>query len=237
MQFWIYFDAGDGGDGFANLLEHSDNVMTIDHNECVHASPDKELWRVDKFVNNRPKFWAPLPDLNGCFRNKVRFDQSKNELTLNYINAVNNKKYHTIVTSHEYELTHVDEHDTSDIILHDHVKVLIKSTNSKKSLENYLTKNLVEYDKKLLTVKEKAYKDSLFDYVFIDSELQNWTKVNQFCTEFGLDLDQKYHNEYLSIQNGKTHNSTLYSNTTPTYISIANGTSVSYEKIELYKSS
>ena len=29
MQIWIYFEPGAGGDGIANLLEHSNNVSTV----------------------------------------------------------------------------------------------------------------------------------------------------------------------------------------------------------------
>jgi hypothetical protein len=77
MQIWIYFDPGSGGDGFANLLERSRTITPFDQND--------RPWRIDRFVDNCPKFWAPTVDTNGCFRTGRPFNTKDNKLNQNYI--------------------------------------------------------------------------------------------------------------------------------------------------------
>ena len=54
MQYWIFFQAGVGGDGFANLLEHANNVIPVDN---------KRYWRIqtDNIIDGKRyvKFLSP----------------------------------------------------------------------------------------------------------------------------------------------------------------------------------
>ena len=83
MQFWIYFDAGAGGDGFANLLEHATNVKPWDQN--------LKVWRLSHYIDDEATFYAPTIDKNGCFRipkngkSSSEFCQNDNTLHPSYV--------------------------------------------------------------------------------------------------------------------------------------------------------
>ena len=129
MQIWIYFLPGTGGDGIANLLEHSQNVTTIDHNLCVHATPNMQFWRVDRFVDNQPKFWAPTIDQLHCFRQNQKFDKTKNYLSNSYINLINSNAT-TIITSHDCSFQNFYNSDCVDIFTKNQIKILLYSKNT-----------------------------------------------------------------------------------------------------------
>jgi hypothetical protein len=107
MQIWIFFHAGSGGDGLANLLEQACNVVSID---------GVKNWRIHRIVDGKVKFYAPYPDQRGCFRLKhlERFDHRNNCLVQGYLDAVQQKQ-HCIVTSHDVTLDYLHSSDCQDI--------------------------------------------------------------------------------------------------------------------------
>jgi hypothetical protein len=218
MQIWLFFAPGTGGDGIANLLEHSSNAVTIDHGECDHATPTQQFWRVDRFVDNRPKFWAPTPDQFGCFRIGQRFEQSTNKIRDTYAKACWSIST-TIVTSHDYSLQNLKFSDCAHTFTTDQMKIFLYSTNSIMVKKNALEKNLIPYNKFALSPKVQNLKivHKNFDHIIdIDHLVSSWTNIKSFTDLINLDLDKKSFDDFCFIKAGKVQTD-LYSNTTPEY--------------------
>lgn len=226
MQLWIFFTPGTGGDGIANLLEHSRNVTTIDHGACIHATPIQQFWRVDRFIDHRPKFWAPA-------RFGVPFNKHCDRILDSYVNIVNSGAV-TIVTSHDCTLQFLDCNNFSNAFTKHQIRVLLQSTCPTTTRKNFLEKNLIPYNKKtILTSKNKPNIDySNFDHVIdVDDLTFSWANVEKFTNLVGLDLDKQHYDNFCFINSGK-ENSLLYSDTTPRYKSVVNIDDwVSYEKL------
>lgn len=236
MQIWIYFKPGTGGDGIANLFEHSDNVTTIDHRECIHATPDRQYWRVHRFVDNRPKFWAPkfwVPDTDS-FEQGRRFDSTLNKLSDTYLNIVESS-INTIVTSHDCTLKDLNISNCREIFTKNQIKILLQSTQADTVLKNSLEKNLINYNKNSLsgsTYREMKIFSEQFDYVVnVDDLLASWDQVKSFTELIGLSLNKTFFDEFCSIKSGICLPG-LFSDTTPRYRTVVseNG-NVTYEQL------
>lgn len=231
MQIWIYFAPGTGGDGIANLLEHSTNINTIDHNTCIHATPKIQYWRVDRFVDNRPKFWTPQFDKLCCFRQNQRFNSDTNSLSQVYIDLVESN-INTIVTSHDCSLKNLHNSDCREIFTKNQIKILLQSNNRTQTIQNALEKNLICYNKNSVSeqITVPVSRDN-FDYVVdADQLMSSWHAVKTLTQSIGLDLDKKFFDEFSFIRNGQQSN--LYSATTPRYKTVVdhNGV-VTYKKL------
>jgi hypothetical protein len=236
MQIWIYFEPGTGGDGIANLFEHSNNVNTIDHRKCVHATPDRQYWRVDRFVDNRPKFWAPGPDSLHCFRQGQWFDSTLNKLSDTYLNIVESN-INTIVTSHDCTLKNLNISNCREIFTKNQIKILLQSTQTNRILKNFLEKNLINYNKNNLpnfNYRKIQIFPELFDHVVdVDDLLTSWDQVKSFTELIGLSLNKTFFDEFCSIRSA-IYSPGLFSDTTPRYRTVVseNG-NVNYEQLKI----
>jgi hypothetical protein len=197
MQIWIYFISGVGGDGFANLLEWADNVENFDSDRTF------KRWRVHHWVDGSPKFWSPNIDNHDmrCFRNEFPFKLSNNYLKRNYVKIVNSG-INTICTSHDIRFAALNQSDMQETLKQNQVRVLLTCDDYAHANHRARIKNLIKD-----TVGSNPLKDpidhSQFDYVLnIDDVQRDWSVVNQFCQQVGLDLDRKYYDEYQQIQRG-----------------------------------
>jgi hypothetical protein len=197
MQIWIYFIAGAGGDGFANLLEWSTNV------ECIDSDRTFKRWRVQHWVDGSPKFWAPDVDRDAirCFRNHKPFKLNHNYLKRNYVKMVN-AGINTVCTSHDIKFIALDSSDQQDILKRDQVRVLLTHNDYAHANHMARVKNLIKDTVGVDPLKTPLDHDQ-FDYVLnINDIQQDWSIVEQFCQQVGLDLDRKYYDEYCQIQQG-----------------------------------
>lgn len=195
MQIWIYFIAGAGGDGFANLLEFSTNVENIDSDLTF------KRWRVQHWVDNSPKFWAPDVDSIRCFRNNQPFRLNNNFLRRNYVKMIN-AGIPTICTSHDIKFKALEQSDCQDILCRNQIRVLLTHNNYATANKTARIKNLLADTVGIDPLKEPI--DHLqFDYVLnINDIQQDWSVVDKFCKQVGLVLDKKYYDEYRQIQQG-----------------------------------
>lgn len=190
MQIWIYFSAGAGGDGFANLLEHCDSVTPVDGR--LH-------WRIHRRVDGKVKFYAPTIDNSDCFRRSARFDQATNHLQQSYINLIE-QNIDTVCTSHDVGLTALLASDSLEILNKDQVRVFIPGTPN--DLELFYLKNLQPGPPNLIIPPVDL---AQFDYVLdIGRIQQDWNYVRDWCEQVGLTLSETAYREYQSILAGST---------------------------------
>jgi hypothetical protein len=198
MQIWIYFDAGAGGDSFANLIEQCEEICTLD-GVTKH-------WRIQYYVDNSAKFWAPAIDLNQCFRleRKPFLLKTSNQFTDKYLDIVLNNKS-TVCTSHDLTLQQLSQSDCLEVIELNQIKVLLENVDPVVSYRANITKNLrtesLIPDKKWIDWNI-ALDRSGFDYVLDANQVKtSWEYVNNFCQQLNLTLNKCKYQEWQLILN------------------------------------
>jgi hypothetical protein len=224
MQIWLFFQAGAGGDGFANLLERSSNVTPIDG--------VTDYWRIHRIVDNDIKFYAPTIDEFECFRRNQSFKKNINRLKKEYVDIVNHNR-NCIVTSHDISLGLLFSSDCLDILSKDQIKVLLTTECSKTDVTKYTTKNLLPTFPQLMPTT-LIYPEK-FDYVLdINLVKTSWDYVKQFCNNVNLDLDKNEYSQYCDLLSGnKTYMSGNFG--IEEWKSNINGTYITYDLIDTWQ--
>ena len=212
MIVWIFFPPGAGGDGFANLLEQSSNVIALDANKH---------WRVHRYVDHQVKFWAPT--LGNIAQRINTVDQlDDQQLAI----ADSNNEY-LVITSHDLTLkTTFLKNTLSD---QKHIKILLQPRDGYKSLNNYRLKNLIEFVHMPQThVELKTGALSNF-IVSLKSVPNYWTDIKKLTDAIGLKLDEKEFIHYKKIVTGELQYTTPGIEHYKSYIDVDNITK--YTKI------
>lgn len=200
MQIWIYFVPGAGGDGFANLLEYADNVEILDSDQ------DPKRWRVHRFVDDQPKFYANPVDNIRCFRNNRPFLTAENQLRPNYVRLVENG-IPTICTSHDVTKKNLHNSDCRDILEHKQISVFLYHDSYRNCVYQAALKNLEprlppDVGDNYYPMRIKIDYNQ-FDFVLNIAHLQSdWNVVNKFCNSVGLNLSKQRFDEYSKLQAG-----------------------------------
>lgn len=223
MQIWLFFQAGVGGDGIANLLERSNNVVPIDG--------EAEYWRIHRIVDGSVKFYAPTVDNIGCFRHNQPFDQSTNQLSIGYLDIVS-QNLNCIVTSHDTTLDLLANSHCKDILLKNQIKILLVSDKCQTVHIKAATKNLLPT---LFSAVNSVYCSENFDYVLDVDRIQgDWKYLDNFCNEIGIDLP---HAEYMQYCDLLTGNRTFMNNNfdIEEWISTIDGTHITYKLVNIWQ--
>ena len=187
MIIWVWFAAGAGGDGVANLLEHASNARTIDGNKH---------WRVHRYVDNKVKFYAP------------NLGKQKNIHRINTIDLLDDRQFEIANSETEYLIitSHVNPNLASNkISANKNKKILVTSNNW---LYNALIKNLTEFNISDLggNNPKSATAEHDFDLadvvVDIDNIMNDWEYTKKFTQDIGLNLEEKKFNYYRQIVTG-----------------------------------
>jgi len=200
MQIWIYFLPGAGGDGLANLLEYADNAEIID------SDRDPKRWRVHRFVDDQPKFYANPIDEIRCFRNNRPFLSAENQLKPNYVRLVENN-IPTICTSHDVTKKHLNASDQRDILEHNQVSVYLYHPDYRRCVYHAALKNLVSRLPPMDSDDYYPVRENIdiksFDFVLNIQEIQSsWSALDRFCDIVGLNLNIDRYQEYCKLQAG-----------------------------------
>jgi hypothetical protein len=186
MIVWIFFPAGAGGDGFANLLEQSSNVVALDQNKH---------WRVHRYVNSQAKFWAPT--LGNTEKRINTIDQLNNQ----QFAVANSDDQYLVITSHDLTLKTTFLNNT--FLDQKHIKILLKPKDSVKSWVNYKHKNLVEFNR-LPTTQPELNPLALLNFtVHLESVPTDWKDIKKLTDTIGLNLDEKDFIHYRKIVTGE----------------------------------
>jgi hypothetical protein len=223
MQIWLFFQAGAGGDGVANLLERSKNVTPLDG--------ETGYWRIHRIVDGSVKFYAPTIDKFDCFRHNKAFDQSINQLDNRYVDIVN-QDFNCVITSHDVSLNLLVNSDCQNILCKNQIKVLLTSNNTDIDAFKGATKNL------LPTVCSQTsidYCPEQFDYVLdVDLVKTDWNYVDRFCKDIGLELDHREYLQYCDLLKGSR---TFMANNfnVEEWVSTVNGTHITYKLVNTWQ--
>jgi hypothetical protein len=192
MQIWLFFQAGTGGDGIANLIERSSNITPIDG--------VTDYWRIHRVVDNDIKFYAPTIDGLDCFRHNQSFKENTNKLKKEYVDIVNQNR-NCVVTSHDVSLELLSSSDKQDIFLKNQIKVLLTSKCSTVAITKFITKNLLP--KLPQTIEPPLLYPEKFDYVLDVNRIKtDWEYVKTFCNSTRLDLCKDEYLQYCDLLAG-----------------------------------
>jgi hypothetical protein len=219
MQYWIFFIGGAGGDGFSNLLEHSNNIKPVD---------GKLLWRSKPNDLNTDKvaFFYPKIANHGSFLRNHKdpnFDLTNVELSPIYRHLVETGQ-NTIISVHPWDYNFDPKFKYWDFLEQDQHKIYLYSNNIRRFVDDFCDKNskwiptlysntsvpdsnltdayreekfnfFSKYDPPYYNTKPLDYK-TLID---IDRAWEDWDYLNNILINIGINLDRKYYEEYLDV--------------------------------------
>lgn len=205
MQFWIFFGAGVGGDGFANLLEHANNVTPADGETSwrVHHGTG---WRIHhgtaevKFYGAK---WTtdPIP-----FRNP-RANSDQVVISPEYVRLINQKQNIVLCAHTESYRSQIDTSQFKELVQKDQVKIHLYSMDTDRIRSDLIAKfpgieipNNWQNDMIKSTNQELARTDYAL-HIDIEQVWQDWEYLDSCLTGIGIDLDKVYYDKYLNIIN------------------------------------
>jgi hypothetical protein len=201
MQYWIFFEPGVGGDGFANLLEHADNVVSAD---------GEQDWRIHH-NNGAVKFYGakwttdPIP-----FR-QLNVDTASATLNPHYCDLIDQKQ-NTILCAHPNAYrSQIAQSPFKDLVQTDQIKIHLYSLDFDRVAADLVAKIPgVEINADWHSAMQKKVRGELArtDYaIHIDIEKvwTDWGYLVKCLTALGINLDQTHYEDYLNIISRK-HN-------------------------------
>ena len=203
MQYWIFFEGGVGGDGFANLLEHAKNVTPSDNELTwrIRNTPHttKVAFHQTKFAND------------GRFlRNHSHpdFNLSSVQLTPMYCDLVD-QGINTVIPAHPRLYDFDKRFSQWDFLEKDQHKILLYSTDIQRVVDDFCDKNnKSDYQKRAMLARyayscpAPYYFSPKLDYktfINIDKAWCDWGYLQDILISIGISLDRKYYEEYLDI--------------------------------------
>jgi len=210
MQYWIFFKGGVGGDGFANFLEHANNITSADNFVGWRIDPKRMTYRPSTTVF-RPPAWCT----NGwLFRGPgYLFDIDKVEPRSFYHKLVTIGK-NTVIPSHpSFYFEQIDSYKRKDIVRKDQIKIYLTTTNYDRVLKDYCEKCAVDiygnpntsewiegYRKSIVEDIESDTASGKYDYLIdIDRVWDSWDYTKNVLTELGIDMPRSVYEEYLDV--------------------------------------
>jgi hypothetical protein len=224
MQIWLFFQAGTGGDGVANLFEKSKNITPVDG--------VTDHWRIHRIVDNDIKFYAPTIDNFECFRKHQSFKESENKLKDEYVDIVN-QNLNCVITSHDVTLDLLLNSDCQDVLLKNQIKVLLTDKCSATATKKFATKNLLPMLPQ--NMPQPVLCPEKFDYILdVNLVKTDWNYVKTFCNRVNLDL---YKNEYLQYCDLLSGNKTYMSGNfgIEEWVSNVSGDQITYELVNTWQ--
>lgn len=195
MQIWIHYLPGAGGDGFCNLLEHTNEVLPLDR---------ALKWRVHRYVDDQVKFWAPTVDHDGTFRSNKSFDLSCDLLTDDYKTLVA-AGVPIVISSHLGNMSYLNSGQGPWQLHQDRISIwLYSNKRNVQCVDRAMRLNLMEYDinnyvrfRESAEISPKA--DTYVRAVCIEEIQQDKLQFFNLLDELGLTMDEQWYHEYLAI--------------------------------------
>jgi hypothetical protein len=216
MQFYIIYQHGVGGDGFANLLEHANNMHRAD------GLRDPNRWRIMKKIGNKTRFygalWTTIPP--HPFRGHPMDKDSR--LAESYLELIEKKK-NTVISTHYHYFDSIKYFPFRELIERDQVKIHLYSTDFERVILDDRIKNGRGLDKEQIVKAKNAIDEihtkhvnetilvqeiernltkfaSYYDmHIDIEQVWNSWEYLDEKLKILGIDLDKSYYDEYMRI--------------------------------------
>lgn len=198
MQYWILYEAGVGGDGFACLLEHANNVHPADGiSKWRHHYYEDSLGILKRPIRFYQAAWCTQSILP--FRVKDAYMSA--DLNPVYTDLVSSKK-NTVITAHTFLYKNeIELFKYKNIVQTDQVKIYLYSHRYQRVQDDLFKKRNTSYPSICMLERLINYnlKSGWFDvYIDIEQVWRDWKYLDRILKQLEIDLDQSHYNQYLT---------------------------------------
>lgn len=201
MQYWIFYWPGVGGDGFACLLEHANNIKPADGEIAwrIHHYNDKQD-EIDRPIRFYQAAWTtrPLP-----FRTWWKgYDISS--LNPIYVDLIHNKQ-NTVITAHFDYWQLIDKFSYKSLVETDQVKIHLYSERSQRVWHDLRIKrgtpmSLDEFAALHSSINERELSRSDYEiHIDIEQIWRNWDYMQDCMNRLRIDLSKDVYDHYLTF--------------------------------------
>ena len=194
MQYWIIYQAGVGGDGFANLLEHGSNVLPAD---------GVLEWRVHYRIQEHIKFysckWAqePKPFRQPGVRNSV--------LNPHYVEYVQSEQ-NTVIPVHYCYWDDYLQFEHKQIITSNQCKIHLYSSNPGRAFRDVFVKNRRDakpehYQGYCNEIKKELKRSQYQCHIDIEQVWRSWSYLEEKLNEIGIEIKREVYDQYMELIN------------------------------------
>lgn len=204
MQYWIFYQAGVGGDGFGNLLEHATNVLPADGFLEWRVHPYDDLSQSSDLPVRffQPK-WAqdPVP-----FRYPTLAQVT--ELNHNYVKLVAQGN-NTVVTAHyNYYYDLIDQFEYKSIVEQDQVRIHLYSDRCQRVYQDLSVKRGQPAIDQKTFEQQHQFNNQIelarsWYHIHIDIEQawRSWDYMQDCMSQLSIDLPRAAYDHYLTYIN------------------------------------
>jgi hypothetical protein len=206
MIYWLIFDGGVGGDGFANMLEHANNIEPVD---------GKIKWRHERTLSGKIRFWYPkwISPTQWFRWHKPNFEYGIEELTPVFSSLMESNA-NVVIPVHKCLFEHARKFKFQDLLLRENKKICLYSTNVDRMIEDFIDKqpphemtperieahkiSTRKFNSKILHHSPNHERANI-TYIEIDRTWYDWEYLNVHLINLGIDLPKEAYEEYLDI--------------------------------------
>ena len=193
MQYWIIYQAGVGGDGFANLLEHCAEVRPAD--DCLE-------WRRHYEINGKTKFyscaWANDPK---PFRYKDLGFSDPNPVYLKLVQ----QNEHTVIPVHYFYWTLIDQYPYKNIVTRNQILIHLYSSIPQRAFVDAHQKNKlpipdeIQRERYIDSIKKELERSDYHYHVDIERVWRDWHYLETLLSTWQITLKESIYRKYLEM--------------------------------------
>jgi hypothetical protein len=199
MIYWVIFDGGIGGDGFANMLEHANNIQPAD---------GVLKWRDEVTPSGKIRFWYPIwVEPNQWFRyHPPEFQYGIEELTKTFKTLIDDN-VNTVIPVHKSFFEESLRFKYQDIINHPSKKICLYSLNHDRVYQDFIDKqppneidiNNYKPNKTFILLPPDIIRKHKISLIDIDRVWYDWDYLNEKLVKLGIDLPKEVYEKYLDV--------------------------------------
>jgi hypothetical protein len=199
MQYWVFYQAGVGGDGFGCMLEHATNIMPADGNLEWRFHYYEGAYNVlQRPVRFYQALWAqePLPFRCGTLSDNIVLNPI-------YVDLIKQQQ-NTVITSHHDYFRLISKFVYRDVVETDQIKIHLYSNDSERVHRDVLLKRQIpvslERFKKLHrhTNRIELSRTAYNMHIDIEKVWRDWSYMQSCMNQLGIDLPKSVYDHYLT---------------------------------------
>jgi hypothetical protein len=199
MQYWVFYQAGVGGDGFGCMLEHATNIMPADGNL---------EWRLHYYEGACDVLQHPVRFYQAWWANNplpFRYDKLPDKVLLNpvYVDLIKQQQ-NTVVTAHSCYFNLINQFEHRAIVEKDQVKIHLYSDNSERVYKDIQVKRgidvpLARFKTFHQHINEIELSRTAYNmHINIEKAWRDWNYTQSCMNQLGIDLPKSVYDHYLT---------------------------------------
>jgi hypothetical protein len=194
MQYWIIYQPGVGGDGFANLIEHASNVCPADG-----VLEWREHYRVDGRIKFYSCAWAqePKPFRRPGICNTV--------LDSHYIDCVQSQQ-NTVIPVHYFYWNDWQQFEHQQIITKNQYLIHLYSSDPDRAFQDAFVKNQLavnpeRYQGYCYNMRKELERPEYQCHIDIEQVWHSWSYLEEKLNTAGIKIQRQAYDQYMELIN------------------------------------